>query len=900
MTQLKLTIDGKQVTAQTGQTVLQAALANGIEIPNLCYDPRLTPTGSCRLCLVEIEGQRGLQSSCASEAKDGSVVRTCTDEIRAIRKTVLELLFSEHKGRCTTCDENGHCSLQRYAYEYQLSEEAFAPPACTEPVRNYTSENLALQYDPGKCIRCGRCIQICDEVQMAHALTFRQRAASVEVSTAFDIPLHESTCVLCGQCISTCPTGALYERSAKGQCQAKDMVKTRTTCIYCGVGCQIDLNVNPKTNRIVRVTSEVGCVPNNGNLCVKGRFGMEFVGHPERLTTPLIKRNGTFEKASWDEAIQLIADTLKKIKFESGSDSIAGLSSAKCTNEDNYVFQKFMRAGIGTNNVDHCARLCHASTVAGLARAFGSGAMTNSIEELKHTKCIFVIGSNTSEAHPVIALSIKEAAVKNGAELIVADPREIDLVRYAKLHLQQRPGTDVALVNAMMNVIIEENLLDKDFIEQRTEDFDKAAEAIRETTPETAEKITGVPAEAIRQAARTFAAAETACIVFSMGITQHTTGTDNVLSLANLAMLTGNVGKESAGVNPLRGQNNVQGACDMGALPNVYPGYQSVENAAMQAKFEEVWDAILPAKSGLTVVEIFHAIEEGSIRALYMMGENPALSDPNLNRTRKALDKVEFLVSQDVFLSESAQYADVVLPAFSFAEKDGTFTNTERRIQRVRKAVAPPGQARDDWKIVCDIATAFGCPMHYENASEIMDEIASVTPIYGGISFGRIEPVGLQWPCPDKSHPGTKYLHTDKFTRGKGKFHAVRFKEPAELPDKKFPFVLSTGRLLYQYHTGTLTRKVPAINQVSPTGYVEIHFQDAKKHRIKDGDSVEVSTPRGTVVTKARVGTTVARGWLFMPFHFAEGPANMLTNDALDPIAKIPEFKVCAANIRHM
>jgi len=733
---------------------------------------------------------------------------------------------------------------------------------------------------------------------MAHALTFKDRAASVEVTTAFDVPLNDSTCVLCGQCISTCPTGALYERSAKGKGQAKDMVRTRTTCIYCGVGCQIDLNVNPKTNRIIRVTSEVGCIPNNGNLCVKGRFGMEFVGHSDRLTTPLIKRNGKFEQATWDEAIEFIVDKLKKIKSESGPDRIAGLSSAKCTNEDNYVFQKFIRAGIGTNNVDHCARLCHASTVAGLARAFGSGAMTNSIDEFRKAKCIFVIGSNTSEAHPVIALGVKEAVVRNGAELIVADPRQIDLVRYAKIHMQHRPGSDVALINAMMNVIIAEDLLDRDFIEQRTEDFEQVVEAVKEMTPEKAEKITTVPAEMIRLAARTYAKADAAGIIFSMGITQHTTGTENVLSLANLAMMTGNVGKESAGVNPLRGQNNVQGACDLGALPNVYPGYQSVEDADIHAKFEKAWDAKLSDKKGLTVVEIFHAIEDGDIRALYLMGENPALSDPNLNRTRKALEKVEFLISQDVFLSESAQYADVVLPAFSFAEKEGTFTNTERRVQRVRKAVNPPGQARDDWRIVCDISNAMGFEMQFGSASEIMDEIASVSPLYGGIAYDRIESVGLQWPCADRNHPGTKYLHKDQFKRGKGKFHPVKFREPDELPGKEFPLILSTGRQLYQYHTGTLSRKSPAIHQKSPTGYVEIHFKDAEKYGIEDGDTVEVSTTRGKVTTRASVGTQVAKGWLFMPFHFAEGPANMLTNDALDPIAKIPEFKVCAAQIK--
>lgn len=896
--EIRVSIDGNEISGRAGQSVLDLALSHGIEIPNLCHDPRLTPTGSCRLCLVDVEGQKQPIASCTLEIKPGMIVRTQTEEISAIRRTILELLFYEHCGSCTTCDENGQCKLQSYAYDYQLDAEGLSQGPCPEPAPNYTTGNLALQYDPRKCIRCSRCIRICDEVQMAHALTFKDRAAETEVTTAFDVPLNDSTCVLCGQCISTCPTGALYERSALGQGQMKDLVKTRTTCVYCGVGCQIDLNVNPKKNRIVRATSEVGCVPNNGNLCVKGRFGMEFVGHPDRLTTPLIKRRGKFKEATWDEAIKLIARKLKKIRSQSGPDSIAGLSSAKCTNEDNYVFEKFMRAVIGTNNVDHCARLCHASTVAGLARAFGSGAMTNSIDEFKNAKCIFVIGSNTPEAHPVIALGVREAAVKNGAELIIADPRQIELVRYAKLHLQQRPGTDVALINAMMNVIIEEKLYDKKFVKQRTEGFEEVIKAVGKMTPEKAEKITTVPADAIRQAARTFAKAESASIIFSMGITQHTTGTENVLSLANLAMLTGNVGKECSGVNPLRGQNNVQGACDVGALPNVYPGYQSVDDPEIHARFEKAWNAKLSTKTGLTVVEMFHAIEEGSVRALYMMGENPALSDPNLNRTRKALEKVEFLVSQDVFLSESGQYADVVLPAFSFAEKEGTFTNTERRVQRVRKAVDPPGQSRDDWRIISDVAAAIGYPMKYENASQIMDEVAAVSPIYGGISYDRIESVGLQWPCPDKDHPGTKYLHKGEFKRGKGKFHPVPFREPDELPSKEFPLVLSTGRQLYQYHTGTLSRRSAAIDQKSPTGYVEIHFKDAKKYGIEDGSLVEVATTRGTVTTKASVGAQVAKGWLFMPFHFAEGPANMLTNDALDPIAKIPEFKVCAAKIK--
>jgi len=921
-----LQIDNIEITVPEGTTILEAAKNAGIDIPHLCYDPRVRPIGSCRLCIVQIEGRAGLTISCNTPAASGMKVRTENQEITAIRKTILELILAQHRVACTSCDREGACKLQDYAYRYQ-ADEAYFGPAPRKPIRpNYTTNSEAILYDPDKCILCGLCVNYCEEVPMAEALTFAGKPDDMQVSTTFGIDLFKSTCVLCGGCIAVCPTGAMTERAAVGCGREKDLIKTRTVCAYCGVGCQIDLAVNPKTNRIVKVTTEPGYIPNKGNLCVKGKFGIDFVGHPDRLTTPLIKRNGKFGKATWDEAIKLIADRLNKIKSQTGPDSIAGLSSAKCTNEDNYVFQKFMRAAIGTNNVDHCARLCHASTVAGLARAFGSGAMTNSIDEIKNAGCIFVIGSNTSEAHPVIALYIKQAAVRNGARLIVADPRRIELVRFAQLHLQQRPGTDVALINAMMNVIISENLHDKEFIAQRTEGFEQVAEAVKDFTPEAAEKITTVPAEAIRQAARIYARAETASIIFSMGITQHTTGTDNVLALANLAMLTGNVGKEFAGVNPLRGQNNVQGACDMGALPNVYTGYQSIEDPQIRAKFENAWsrdrefsgrrhgEHKLPERSGLTVVEMFHAIEQGSVRALYMMGENPALSDPNLNRTRAALEKVDFVVSQEIFLSESAQYADVVLPSFCFAEKDGTFTNTERRIQRVRKAVKPPGDAsaslpstslgtgragaRDDWQIVCDVSTAMGYPMRYASASEIMDEIASVTPIYGGISYDRIESVGLQWPCPDKSHPGTRYLHKDKFTRGKGKFHAVRFREPAENPDEEFPFILSTGRLLYQYHTGTLTRKIPAINQVSPTGYIEINREDGERIGIEDGDYVEVSTPRGKVVTKASVGDIVAKGWLFMPFHFAEGPANMLTNDALDPIAKIPEFKVCAAAIK--
>jgi formate dehydrogenase alpha subunit len=592
-----------------------------------------------------------------------------------------------------------------------------------------------------------------------------------------------------------------------------------------------------------------------------------------------------------------VAARLGEIKKEHGADAIAGLSSAKCTNEENFVFQKLMRAAVGTNNVDHCARLCHASTVAGLAKAFGSGAMTNSADELEHADCILVTGSNTTEAHPIIALRIKAAVQRHGSALIIADPRRIDLVRFAKLHLRQRSGTDVMLFNAMMNVIIAEGLQDKEFIASRTEGFDEMWQAIEPCTPEAAQMVTGVPADDIRQAARLYATAERASIVYSMGITQHTTGTDNVLTLANLAMLTGNVGRESTGVNPLRGQNNVQGACDLGALPNVFTGYQRVDDAAAREKFQAAWGRSLSDRAGLTVVEAMHAAESGQVRALYIMGENPLLSDPNANRTRKALDAVDFLVVQDIFVTETALCADVVLPGVCFAEKDGTFTNTERRVQRVRRAVDPPGEARQDWQILCDLATRLGYPMSYAGPAEIQEEIARLTPIYGGITYDRLDLGPLQWPCPAADHPGTPYLHREKFSRGRGKFHAVPFREAAELPDRRFPLLLSTGRLLYHFHTGTLSRRSPGLEQVCPPGNIEVHPDDAARLGLKSGDPVRVASRRGEIRARAFVTSRVRRGMVFMPFHFHESPANALTNDALDPVAKIPEFKVCAVKL---
>lgn len=672
------------------------------------------------------------------------------------------------------------------------------------------------------------------------------------------------------------------------------MPKTLTTCIYCGCGCNLYLDV--EKGKVIGVTPSCGHPISKGRLCIKGFNIHEFIHSDKRLKKPLIKKNGKFIETTWDNALSIVAKNLKKIKEKYGPDSIACLSSAKCTNEENYIMQKFARAVIGTNNIDHCARLCHSSTVAGLTMAFGSGAMTNSIDEIEDANVILLTGSNTSEQHPLIATRII-GAVKKGAKLIIIDPRKLFLSNIAYLSLQQRPGTDVAWINGLMHVIIKEGLEDKEFIKERTEDFEKLKKVVEKYTPEKVSEITGIEKEKIIEVARLYGKADKASIIFSMGITQHTTGTDNVLSLANLAMLTGNVGKESTGINPLRGQNNVQGACDVGALYNVYPGYQKVAEESAREKFGRAWKVKLPSKQGLSVVEIINSAWKGEIKALYLMGENPVLSDPDSNHVIEALKRVKFLIVQDIFMSETAELANVVLPSCSFAEKDGTFTSTERRVQLVRKAISPIGQSRTDWQIICDVASRLGYKMKYKNSADIMDELAKLTPIYAGISHKRLEDEGLQWPVKDEKSKGTKFLHKDRFTMGRGRFHAIEFKEPNELPNEEYPYVLTTGRLLEQWHTGTMTRKSPSLEREEPLGFVEINPEDAKSLGIKNGWKIKVSSRRGSIELIAKISENIKQGVVFIPFHYKEAAANKLTNPALDPIAKIPEYKVCAVRI---
>ena len=663
-------------------------------------------------------------------------------------------------------------------------------------------------------------------------------------------------------------------------------------CPYCGCGCSFFLQV--LDGELVGILPNKSQEISKGQLCIKGWHANDFITHKERLAKPLVRKNGELVESTWDEALSIIASKLK----EHAPDSVATLSSAKVSNEENYLMQKFTRLVLRTNNVDHCARLCHASTVVGLNKSFGSGAMTNSIPELENCKCMFVIGSNTTEQHPMIAHYMMMAKEK-GAKLILADPRSIPWSHFSDIHMRQRPGTDVALLNGMMNVIISEGIEDKKFIEERTEDYDALKEMVGKYPPDQVEKITGIPKEQIIEAARMYAKSEVAAIFYSMGITQHTTGVDNVVSCANLAMITGNIGKVGAGVNALRGQNNVQGSCDCGALPNVYSGYQAVTDEANRKKFEDAWHTTgLPANPGLTVTEILGSAAKGGIKALYIMGENPMVSDPDIKHVKESLEKLDFLAVQDIFLTETARLAHVVLPAVTFAEKDGTYTTTDRRVQLARKAIEPLGESKPDWEIISLLAKKMGSnEFNYSSPADIMDEMARITPIYGGISYDRLKVNGLQWPCPTKEHPGTPILHKEKFSRGKGKFWAIEFKEPAELPDAEYPFILTTGRTIFHYHTGTMSRRVDILNKEVPTGYLEINPADAARLGISEGSKVVVSTRRGEIEIDAKVTERVKEGVVFVPFHFAECAANMLTNTAIDPQAKIPEFKACACKV---
>jgi formate dehydrogenase alpha subunit len=899
---INLTINERQLIAKKGETVLEAALHAGIYIPTLCYDPDLKPYGGCRLCMVEIEGMRGLVSSCTTPATDGMVIHTETERVNQSRRITMELIIANHHGDCLSCTKNQDCELLKIARYLGIEQEHIDRLRKSTQVLPIDTSHPAFIRDPNKCILCAKCVRACHEIAVVGAIDLAFRGYSAKVATFGDKPIVESTCKSCGECVARCPTGALTPKWEKPPAE-----EVKTICPYCGVGCSVYLGV--RDNKIVSVRGDHEGPANKGSLCVKGRWGYDFISHPERLTTPLIRLPGVarqaghngkvqeiFREASWDGALELVANKLLKLKQDYGSDSIAAISSAKCTNEDNYAMQKFVRAVIGTNNIDHCARLCHASTVVGGIAAFGQGAMSNSYDDFAKTELFFVIGSNTTDCHPVIGAMVKRRVKFGGAKLIVADPRSTELDEYATAKLHHKPGTDVALINGLMHIIVRNGLEDREFIQERTEGFEDMQKLVEEYTREVVEAITGVPQSDLEAAAQLFGKAKSACILYGMGITQHTTGTDNVKTVANLLLLTGNIGREGTGFSPLRGQNNVQGACDIGALPNVYPGYQRVDDPTVRMKFETAWGCKLNDHPGVVITEIANDILKGDIKGLSVMGENPMLSEPHLEHMKQALAKLEFLVVQDIFLSETAWLADVVFPAAAFAEKDGTFTNTERRIQRVRQAVLPPGEAKPDWEIISALAEKMGQSLGCQSASQIMEEIASLTPIYGGIRFDRLDHDGLLWPCPDISHPGTSFLYQDSFARGRGKFHAVGYIPPAESISENYPFILTTGRVLEHWHTGTMSRRSRVLAELRPDGVVEMHPGDAAKLGLVEHDLIVLTSKRGKLEAPVHITENLPPGLVFMPFHWREAAANILTNDALDPLAKIPEYKVSAVN----
>ena len=895
----KIIINQKEIAFKENQTILEVARENDIYIPTLCYHKKTGPASVCRLCIVEIEGSKDLHTSCSAPAKEGLVVKTNTKRIIEARKTIVNLLLSNGNHDCLSCEANGDCELQDAAYNLGIEAPAFTLDSDNKHrlEKDNTAEFIVIDHK--RCIKCGRCITADRELVVNNVLDFGFRGKNIKVICDNDVLMGDSSCVQCGECSQICPVGAIIDKRAIGKGRPWELKKIATLCPYCGVGCQIDVHINEKQNKIVKITGVEEAPCNEGMLCIKGRYGFDFVNSGERLIKPLIRKNRDqyFTETTWSEAIKFISDKFKEIKSSSGPDTIGGLSSAKTTNEENYLFQKFMRAVIGTNNVDHCARLCHASTVAGLANSLGSGAMTNNIKDIDKADVIMVIGSNTTEAHPVIGYYVKQAVRKGKSKLIVVDPKWIELADSADIYVNQKCGSDVAFLNGLMHLIIKNEWFDKEYVEDRCENFSELKEAVKDYTQEKVSKITKISEENLIKIAELFGKAKTASVFYSMGITQHTTGTDNVWSIANLQMLCGNIGKDGGGVNALRGQANVQGACDMGALPNVYPGYQKVTDSKINEKFKKAWGVNLSDKAGLTVTEMIKGAEKGSLKALYIMGENPMLSDPDINSVKKALEKIEFLVVQDIFLTETAMLADIVLPAACFAEKEGLFTNTERRAQLLRKVFRPPGEAKEDWQIITDLANLMGAGWNYTSACDIQEEIRELTPQYGGISWERVGYEGLQWPCKDLEHPGTPVLHIGKFARGKGLMKGIPYKDPDELPDTEYPFILSTGRVLQQFHTGTMTRKTAGLNNLAGPKVV-ISEEDALSLGLANGDKIKVISRRGEIETFASVSeANIPKGTVFMPFHYYEAAANILTNPAVDPVAKIPEYKVCAVNL---
>jgi formate dehydrogenase alpha subunit len=898
-TGIALTVDGRPVAVGDGATVLDAVLAAGVELPHLCKDEDGPALGACRTCLVEIDGVRGLPASCSLPAAQGMAVRAASDTATRARRGVLELTLGM---RDAAADPLPGSDLSRAAVTHAADARRWAPRV--NAARD--DSNPFYLFDAAECILCGRCTSACQDLQSIGAIGIAGSGGAARIAAFNDEPLAESICTSCGQCVAACPTGAIRPKRAPAPART-----VSTVCPYCGVGCGIKLSADDQ-GRITHVDDDPANRSSTGLLCVKGRFGVSFVDHPDRLTTPLVRRGGRLEPAGWDEALDLVAD-----KFVQHRGAFGAFASAKATNEDNYLVQKFARTLMGTNNIDHCTRLCHSPSVEAMLAQLGSGATSNSYTDYEDAGCVFVVGADPSSNHPVIASRIRRAVEQQGVRLIVLDPRRVEFCDHTDLWLRPYPGTDVAVLNGMARIILDEGLQNDAFIRDRTEGFDAWRAELEAYTPEHVEDLSGVPAELLRRAARLYARPsenggppdrDGSCLLWGMGVTQHINGTANATALLNLALLAGQVGRAGTGVSPLRGQNNVQGAGDAGCVPNTLPGYQDYTPANL-ARFEDAWGSALTSDQGMRATDMVEAIAQGDIRCMYIVGENPALTDPNLAHATELLRSLDFLVVQDLFMHETAEIADVVLPAAAFAEKEGTFTNSERRVQRVRKLVEPPGAARADWEIVQDLAGRVavrlgdGSPpgerrgFDHPSAASIFDEFASLTPAIGGLSHARLDAEGgIQWPCPSPGHPGTARLYADDFPRGRGRFVPVRQTAPAdELPDDRYPLVLNTGRVLYHWHGGTLTRRVEGLAASFPELRVAVNPADAAALEITDGEAVQVRSRRGRLEGVAFLTEDVAPGALFVPFvRLKESAANWLTNSVYEEASRIPEFKVCA------
>jgi len=897
---VSLTIDGENVSVPEGTSVMAAAATRGVKIPKLCATDSIEAFGSCRMCIVEIEGRRGTPASCTTPAEDGMVVRTQTERLKKLRRGVMELYISDHPLDCLTCAANGNCELQDAAGEVGLREVRYADGA--NHLKDEKDEsNPYFSYDPSKCIVCYRCVRACEEVQGTFALTASGRGFDSRIASG-PTDFLSSECVSCGACVQACPTATLIEKSviAEGQPEHSKV----TTCAYCGVGCSFKAEMRGDT--LVRMVPYKQGQANEGHSCVKGRFAYGYATHKDRKTKPMIRAQITdpWREATWEEAIAHTAAEFKRLQAKYGRESIGAISSSRCTNEEVFVLQKMVRAGFRNNNIDTCARVCHSPTGYGLSVTLGTSAGTQDFKSVDHADVILVIGANPTDAHPVFGSRLKKR-LRQGAKLIVIDPRVIELVRtphvQAQHHLQLMPGTNVAVVNALAHVIVTEGLLKEDYIAARCDRdaFEAWARfiALEQNAPEYTEKFTGVPASEIRKAARLYASVKNAAIYYGLGVTEHSQGSTTVMALANLAMATGNIGHVGAGVNPLRGQNNVQGSCDMGSFPHELPGYRHVGNDEVRDAFETRWGLKLDDEPGLRIPNMFDEALSGHFKGLFVHGEDIAQSDPNTNHVSAALKNMECVVVQDLFLNETAKFAHVFLPGASFLEKDGTFTNAERRINRVRKVMAPLS-GKDEWAAICELSTALGYPMAYAHPGEIMDEIAALTPTFAGVSYAKLEQMGsVQWPCNEASPEGTPLMHVERFVNGAGKFMLTEYVPTTERSGPRFPLILTTGRILSQYNVGAQTRRTDN-TAWHPEDVLEIHPFDAEQRGILEGELVSVASRAGDVALRAKISERMQPGVVYTTFHHPGSGANVVTTDNSDWATNCPEYKVTAVEVR--